>query len=151
MKPIKQVAVWAGFTVAMIGALFAIQLLLGCKSLTAGADPLVVRVEQTETTAKAGFDAVLNEDNSNRSFWITNAPAFHKFCEWLRQPQTVEGTNSLPRAAAMLVSLDDVKVAYKSASTSANSNLLFTIVGTVEAAVLQAQSWLTIATNNPAK
>jgi hypothetical protein len=122
-----------------------------CASLAPGADPLVVRVEQTETTAKSTFDLVLNEDNSNRPFWMTNAPAFHAFCEWLRQPQTVEVTNTLPRASAMLLSLDDVKVAYQASKTAGNSNLLYTIVATTEAAVSQASAWITIATNTPTK
>jgi hypothetical protein len=114
--------------------------------LQPGADPLIVRTEQTETIAKAAFDTVLNFDNSQRDFWRTNAPAFHQFCEWLRQPQTVEVTNTLPRASAMLVSLDDVKLAYKSSTVS--SNTLAEALATVQAAVGQAQSWMTIATSN---
>lgn len=120
-----------------------------CKTLQPGADPLIVRTEQTETIAKATFDTVLNFDNSNRAYWQTNAPAFHNFCEWLRAPQTVEVTNTLPRAAAMLISLDDTKLAYKSAAVS--SNVLVEALATVQAALNQAQAWTTIssATNQP--
>jgi hypothetical protein len=130
-------------------AFAAAAIISSCASLAPGADPLVVRVEQAETTGKSTFDLVLNEDNSNRSFWKTNAPAFHNFAEWLRQPQTVEATNTLPRASAMLISLDDVKLAYKASKTAGNSNLLYTIVATTEAAVSQASAWITISTNNP--
>ena len=120
-------------------------ILCGCASLQSGADPLIVRAEQTETIAKSAFDTVLQFDNSNRSFWETNAPAYHSFCEWLRQPQTVEVTNTLPRAAAMLVSLDDIKLAYK--SSTASSNALVEAISTVSAAVSQAQAWVTISTS----
>ncbi|HWC60859.1 MAG TPA: hypothetical protein VHC44_14280 [Verrucomicrobiae bacterium] len=122
--------------------------LVGCVQLQPGADPIVVRVEQTETVAKSSFDLVLNVDNSNRPFFATNAPPFHRFCEWLREPQTVEQTNTLPRAAAMLVSLDDVKLAYKNASVGSNDVL--TALATVQSAMSQANAWLTVVTNQPA-
>ena len=123
----------------------AAALLVGCASLQPGADPLVVRAEQTEAIAKSAFDTVLNFDNSNRGFWATNAPAYHSFCEWLRQPQTVEATNTLPRAAAMLISLDDIKLAYKISTVS--SNALIEAITTVSAAAGQAQAWITISTS----
>ena len=123
----------------------AAALLVGCASLQPGADPLVVRAEQTEAIAKSAFDTVLNFDNSNRGFWATNSPAYHSFCEWLRQPQTVEATNTLPRAAAMLISLDDIKLAYKISTVS--SNALIEAITTVSAAAGQAQAWITISTS----
>ena len=125
--------------------LTATLLLAGCASLQPGADPLIVRAEQTETIAKSAFDTVLKFDNSNRGYWETNAPAYHSFCEWLRQPQTVEVTNTLPRAAALLISLDDIKLAYK--SSTASSNALVEAITTVSAAVTQAQAWITISTS----
>jgi hypothetical protein len=114
--------------------------LFGCARLQPGADPLVVRVEQTESIAKDTFDMVLGIDNSQRDFYRSNAPGFHNFCEWLRQPQTVEGTNTLPRSTAMLVSLDDIKLQYKAASAS--SNAVFTALQTVTAAMAQANEWM---------
>jgi hypothetical protein len=127
---------------ALTAALF---LFWGCAHLQPGADPIVVNVERFETTAKPTFDLALNVDNSNRAFFATNAPQFHHLCEWLRQPQTVEQTNTLPRAAAMLVSLDDVKLAYKAGRAS--SNEVFTVLTTAQSAVNQASSWLTVVTN----
>jgi len=120
-----------------------------CAPLQPGADPIVVRAEQSETVAKGTFDAILKLDNSNRPYFRTNAPGLHKLCEWLRQPQMVEGTNKLPRATALLVSLDDVKLAYKAGR--ATTNELFTVLFPVESAVGQAQNWLTVTTNQPAQ
>jgi hypothetical protein len=57
----------------------------------------------------------------------------------------VEQTNSLPRAAAMLLSLQDVKTDYKAARVG--SNELATVMATVSSALNQAQAWMTIVTN----
>lgn len=135
--------------VAPVVALAAALFFMGCVPLAPGADPIVVRVEQTETVAKSTFDLALNVDNSNRAFFATNAPAYHSFCEWLREPQTVEETNTLPRAAALLVSLDDVKLSYK--ASRASSNDVFTALATVTSAVNQANAWLTTVTNQPTR
>lgn len=126
--------------------------LIGCAQIQKGSDPLVVNVERLETTGKATFDLVLGLDNSDRGFWRTNAPAFHDFCEWLRQPQGVPVSNAtaelkleLPRASAMLLGLDNVKLDYKAARASSND--LFTALMTVQSAVNQASAWSTIVTN----
>lgn len=124
--------------------LFLFWAAMGCAHLQPGADPLVVRTEQTEQLAVSTFDLVLGVDNDNRPFWRTNAPAFHEFCEWLRQPQTV-GTNTLPRSLAIVRSLDDIKVAYT--RSQADSNSVVTALSTLNATMLQATSWLTIITN----
>lgn len=128
--------------------LFSGLLFFGCAHLQPGADPIVVNVERTETIAKSSFDLVLNVDNSKRDFFATNAPGFHNFCEWLRAPQTVEETNTLPRCSALLVSLDDVKLSYKAGRSS--SNQVFTALVTVQSAMNQANSWLSSITNQPA-
>ena len=119
----------------------------GCASLQPGADPVVVNTERAETLGKSTFDLVLNTDNTDRAFWATNVPAFHNFCEWLRQPQTIEATNTLPRALALLLSLDDVKRDYQAGLSS--SNALQTALVTFEGVVDQAVSWSTIITNQP--
>lgn len=123
---------------------FAI-IVVGCATLNPGADPLVVRVEQVETSASATFDMVLRVDNAQRGFWITNAPAFHNFCEWLRT-QTPYSTNTVARCVAMQLNVDDLKLAYKSAKTTGNSNALYTAFGVLTAAVGQASAWETIVT-----
>jgi hypothetical protein len=122
---------------------------LGCVALEKGADPLVVRVEQTETTAKATFDLILKVDHLDRGFWRTNAPAFHNFCEWLRQPQPVWKTNTLPRASAMLAGVNDIKLEYKAARAS--SNAVMTALATLQETLNQASAWSAIVTNRPAR
>lgn len=133
-----------------IGLPFAIIGLIGCASLTPGADPLVVRVEQTETTASQVFQSVLSVDNADRGFWRTNAPGFHNFCEWLRQPQGVLITNTVPvtvpRDIAIVMNLDNVKLQYK--SSLASSNVLWTALDTMLAVVQQGVSWLGVVTNS---
>lgn len=115
--------------------------LAGCAAIQPGADPFVVRVEQGQSGASATFDLVLNEDQANRGFWLTNAPALHNFCEWLRTPTPYAGVTNVPRCVAIQLNLDDIKQAYKTASTASNSNLLFEAFTTLSTAVSQATSW----------
>ncbi len=78
----------------------------------------------------------------------TNAPAFHQFCEWLRQPQTVAdsyGTNTLPRGLAMLMSVDDIKNDYE--ASRASSNALLEALATLQSTANQASSWSSVITN----
>lgn len=122
-------------------------LLNGCASIRPGNDPLIVRAEQTETIAIGAFDLVVNLDNANRPFWRTNIPAFHQFAEWLRAPQVVNQTNTLPRGAAMIWSVNSVKQDYK--VNRAQSNLLITAIATLQSAIGQANGWLNLVTNAP--
>lgn len=121
----------------------------GCVKLKPGADPLVVRVEQTEAGAKATFDLVLKIDHTDRGFWRTNAPAFHNFCEWLRQPQPVWGTNQLPRASAMIVNLDNIKQDY--VASRASSNAVISALTVLQSAVREASAWSGVVTNRPSR
>ena len=126
------------FVLPLVLAVF----LAGCAVLNPNADPVVVRVEQTQTIALATFDAVLSLDNSNREFWKTELPGFHSFCEWLREPQKLE-TKVLPRGSAMLWSLNEVKKSYK--AQLATKDKLVAALSVVESALRQAQGWLTQA------
>lgn len=126
--------------------------LAGCAHLAPGADPLVVRVEQSEQSAKATFDLLLSTDNANRPFWATNAPQFHQLCEWFRQPQPVSpiGTNApgrLPRAAAIIWSLDSIKQDYKAGRSSSNAVMSALIL--LNSSAAQAATWLPVITNAP--
>jgi hypothetical protein len=127
-------------TICQATALTAVVLITaGCAPLQPGADPIVVRTEQAETVGKAAFDLILHVDNGNRSFFATNAPPFHEFCDWLRVPQTIEGTNTQPRVVALILSLDDVKLDYQRGLTT--SNALWVACTTFEGLVSQAQAW----------
>jgi hypothetical protein len=119
--------------------------LLSCAHLDTNADPLIVRAEQVEQGAISTFDLVLNLDNANRPFWRTNIPPFHSFCEYLRAPQVVNVTNTVPRGVAMVISLQTVKAEYR--TSKASSNLLITATATLSSAVNQATSWLSLTTN----
>ena len=123
----------------------AAMLYTGCASLNPGADPLVVRTEQTLTGASSTFDFVLGFDNANRGFWKTNAPAFHNFCEWLRTPQAF-GTNVVPRCVAMELNVDDLKLAYQSSKSTGNSNALYLAWSVLDSAIGQTLSWSNIIT-----
>lgn len=121
----------------------ALVLLASCATLNPGADPFVVRVEQTQAVASSTFDFVLRFDNANRPFWRTNAPAFHSFCEWLRTPQDYRGTN-MARAVVIQLNADDLKLAYKNAKTAGNSNALYLAWTVLSEAILQSTSWSNI-------
>jgi hypothetical protein len=134
------------FPLSMVASLLAcLFIVFGCAQIRPGEDPLVVRAEQAEATAKATFDLVLNIDNSDREFWRVNAPAFHEFCEWLRQPQVVWVTNWLPRASAMIANVDAVKHDYIGSKVYSNS--LVRVLVVLESASTEAGAWHTIATN----
>lgn len=133
-------------TVTPLAMAIAAAGLVGCAPLQPGADPLVVRTEQTLTVAKSSFDLVLHVDEAHRDFWRVQAPAFHSFCEDLRTPVTL-GTNNLPRCSAMLWSVDQVKLRYKEGRASFDD--LETVLVTLQGTVDQAQAWLTIVTNTP--
>lgn len=126
----------AGMIAFFLGVLF----LAGCARLQPGASPIVVRTEQLEKSAKATFDLVLGADNRRREFFKTNAPAFHGFCEWLRQPLPVDGRN-YPRAAALIKNVSNVKLAFKTGRASSND--VVTVITTLESAAVQATFWKT--------
>lgn len=115
----------------------------GCASLQPTANPLVVRAEQTEKAAFATFEMVLHVDDSNRPFWSTNAASFHQFCEWLRQPTVVNVTNTLPRGAAIILTLDNTKKAYQ--SNLVGQDQLAAALAAVEKALADAQLYFSSA------
>lgn len=153
---LDQIKQKAGMTTAKAGrvAVFFFCLCLfgtgmTCRPLDPGADPLVVRVEQASTLGKQTVQTLFNIDHADRGFWKTNAPAFHNFVNGLRQPQVIEGTNTLPRGYAILWSLQDVKNDYK--LNRASSNQLWTALQTVQSVLNEAGPWLSIVTNQPTR
>jgi hypothetical protein len=138
-----------GAKATLLFMLGCLGLMLGCAALQPGADPIVVRTEQAEQGAKATFDLVLNAEggtSANRLFWMSNAPAFHNFCEDLRRPVML-GTNTYPKCIAAIISLESIKENYKSGR--ANSNDLITAEFILTGLLNQANAWYTIVTNNP--
>lgn len=127
-------------------------LFAGCAALDPGADPVVVRVEQTSTIAKGTFDLVLHTDHSARAFWKEKAPAFHEFCEELRTPTQVDGI-TLPRCSAALWSLDRIKRDYQAAAPPDKGDAKARVersLAALAALTTQANAWLVIVTNQPA-
>lgn len=120
-------------------AFAATALFTGCVKLKPGADPIVVRAEQTETMAKATFSAFLQMDNADRDFVRTNLPAAHAFAEWLRTPQ-VAGDPSSRRWIVMVNDLDVVKLNY--IKRRASSDDVSLAVATVGASVRKAEDFI---------
>ena len=131
----------AGVMVAAVALL-----IYGCMQLDPGADPVVVNAERTLTVGKATFDMVLAIDHADRGFWKSNAPAFHNFCNTLRVPQGVAGTNILlPRDSALLWDVTVVKKAYQEGKATGDE--LRAVLDPLAAALGQATVWLTLITN----
>lgn len=129
----------------LILALFAtLVLMVSCATVQSGADPLVVRAEQIETTGDAAFQLVVSVDNSDRGFWRTNAPAFHNFAEWLRASVPVEGNPNEPRGLGMILLVDSAKMTYE--ANKSQSNILISAIDDLTNAVTQAQGWAAIVT-----
>ncbi len=118
-------------------ALIGLCALFGCAAIQPGADPLIVRAEQAEQIADSTFSLFLHLEYENRER-IQSVPQIHSYAEWLREPQPVHGTN-MPRAVALVFSLNDVKAAYR--ANAANSNLLVTATSTLTEALKQAADW----------
>ena len=112
----------------------------GCAALQKGSDPLVVRAEQTQSIAYSAFETAMLVDNANRTFWKTNTPAFHLWCENMREPIVFNGTNIFPRGIAILKTLDDVKLSYKAGYSGTNA--LMTALAVVETAMRDAEQFI---------
>lgn len=126
--------------------------LAGCATLQPGADPIVVRAEQLQTTAEGAFDLVLSVDHADRGFWKTNAPAFHSFAEYLRVSVAAEGIPGraeMPRYIAAQFALDNAKLAYKAAKGASSSNALFSAIISMDALAQQSLAWRTIVSTKP--
>jgi len=95
--------------------------LAACATLNPGADPLVVRTEQVQAGADATVDFVLNIDQSNRGFWLTNAPAFHNFCEYLRTRVPNAAPGGPPHDSPRVLAIEE-NVQRTAARNSVNSS-----------------------------
>jgi hypothetical protein len=126
----------------------------GCAPLQPGADPLVVRAEQLQTTAAASFDAVLGTEGANFGFWRTNAPGFFQFCESLKQPVVYDspefGPTNVQRFIAAQLELDDAKTAYKADATGSSSNRLAGAADALQVLLQDASGWLAQTTTKAA-
>lgn len=118
----------------------------GCAVLQKGADPIVVEAERVLTVGQGTLTLANNVDNANRSYWKTNAPMFHAFVEWLREPINLGGTNLIRRGPGFMYSLDYVKHAYLDGKATSNS--VWTAIAAASAAVAQAQNWLSTVNTN---
>lgn len=133
------------FFLAVLGGLVG---LAGCASVSPGSDPLVVRAEQSESIGYSVLDTVLIVDNSNRGFFQTNAPGFHQFCERLREPIVMDGTNVTRRWLFYIWSVENAKNAYKAGGGS--TNLLVSSLAALETSINQAEQYLTAVKPLPA-
>jgi hypothetical protein len=119
-----------------------------CSTVQKGSDPLVVRTEQLETTAYDTFDTFLKVDdiamanNTVAPTWTTSA---HPFAVYLRQP-IQSGTNKVPFGIATILSLDQIKLAYKVGT--ATSNNLVTAINTLTATISQVSQYTSLISTN---
>ena len=88
----------------------------GCATLQPGADPVVVRAEQTEQVAFATFDTFVHLVADHEADVQAKVPAAFTFAEWLRAKEA-DGT---PRGLALVNSLSTVRRAYASHRTPEN-------------------------------
>lgn len=125
----------------------------GCAALQPGADPFIVGIERAQTVAEPSFDLVLALDHQDRGFWRTNAPAFHRFCEDLRQrvPWSSDGRTNLPRYLAAQLQVSQAKADYRAVKSSATSNAAYAALLSLQSLSSQTAAWLTIVTNKPAR
>lgn len=135
-------------------AAVAAAVIIGCGTIQQGHDPLIVRVEQAETMAADTFDTVLRLNSVNRPFWRTNLPAFHEYCEWLRETQAVTfrlrssnapggfvtRTAIATRSSAMVIELNEVKHEYRAGKAS--SNTLWGVYSALNSALAKASEWV---------
>lgn len=134
---------------ALFTAVIGVLVIAGCAQIKPGNDPIIVNAERVQTIAAPTFDLVLETDNANRPLFQTKIPAFHEFCEWLRQPQTAQLADGTPtnvqRSIAMQLNLDKVKLDYKASKVS--SNAVLEAVAALQSIETQANAWLLVITN----
>ncbi len=130
--------------VAISGLLF-----VGCRlpQVEPGNDPLVVRAESLNSTAKSSLRFVLQTDNLDRDFFKSSLPGFHAFCSDLREPIPYQETNTLPRWRVSILTFDDTIVAYKETKSAASSNALVAAQFSISNLVSLANQWALVATN----
>lgn len=130
----------AGGVAALFIALGLASYTCGCATMSKGADPVVVRAEQSISLANSTFDLAVHLDNADRALSQSKAPAFHSFCEWLRTPVIIAPlTNSFPRGLAIVRSADTVKQTYESTHSTNDYAILVSSLAVVESATAQAQ------------
>lgn len=112
----------------------------GCAGLKPGADPIIVRAQQTERAAFETFDAFLRIEHKNAARIRTAAPEVSKFAEWLREPLP-DG----PRGISLVKSLGNVRRAYANAKTPDNRAKLASALDALAAALTETQKHLTAA------
>ena len=121
----------------------SIAVICGC-AVAPGSRAVVVRAEQSISVANATLDAAVHVDQANRSFFQTNAPGFHAFCEWLREPVIIAPlTNTQPRGLAIVRSADAIKNTFKASNNTNDYAALITALALVEQTTSEAQIYLT--------
>lgn len=127
-------------TIVRLLSILALATFAGCASLQPGADPIIVRAQQTERVAFETFDTFLRLEHKHAARIRSAAPAVSKFAEWLREPQP-DG----PRGIALVRSLGNVRRAYAAAKTPDNKARLSTALDALSAALAETQKHLTAA------
>ncbi len=121
MRSIKQ-----SFGLLMITALLA-----GCAGLDPGADPVVVRAEQSAQIATDTFDVFLKFEYENSDLLKKITPEFHKAAELIRR-----------NGKGWILTLRNVTKSYKQNRTPENKANVATALATVDRALQEVQTWL---------
>lgn len=114
--------------------------LCGCAALKPGADPLVVRCQQTERVAFETFDTFLRIERSQAARIRAVAPAVSDFAGWLREP-LADG----PRGVSLVRSLGAVRRAYQADRSDGNRSKVESSLRIVAATLAETQKHLTAA------
>ena len=120
---------------------------LACASVDPSASPVIVRAEQTIAEAANVFDTFLTLENSQRETVKVKLPKVHAFAESLRQ-RVPDGTNSLPRGIALVLSAERVKETYKHNRTPQNQASLDTALKTLSVALTEARNQISNLNTN---
>ena len=128
---------------ALVALGLAALMFTGCAAIEPGQRAVVVRAEQSLSIADATFDTAVHIDAANRSFYKTNAPAFHEFCQWLRTPSIIAPlTNAEPRGVALVRSANAVKNRYKASGGTNDYAALINSLAIIESATAEAQKFI---------
>ena len=104
--------------------LLIVALMTACGTLQPGADPFIVRAEQTQQVAFDTFDTFVTMDNNNRTLFRTSFPEAHAVAEWLRAPVTRIDGKTMQRGLSILEDLKAAKALYKAVPNTANKTAL---------------------------
>lgn len=132
-------------------AMIVVMTSMGCRTVKPGNDVIVVRAEQAQDMAFETIVTFLKLEHSQRAVVKQKWPKVHAFAEFLREDIQI-GEVKMSRGFTYVVSMNNVKLAYKVNKTEENRMQLIASIAALEQMLTEVRAhMLTINTLKEAK